>query len=102
MNKEQYLNKLSAPKLLCTLFALGLACFIESSRDWVMSLSPPRLTAGAILLDAICLLIVVLILAVPITVLVWNNLISPVFEVNKIKYIHGLVIFTVFCWIGGL
>ena len=102
MNERTHFNKVTGLQILGVLIALLLACFIEASSDWVASLNPPSLTIGAIAIDAVGLLLVGLILGIPVTILFWNKVVSPIFEVRKIRYIHGLVIFTVIYWFRGL
>ncbi len=82
--------------------ALILGCLIEASSDWVNSLNPPSMTLGAIALDTIGLLLVGLLIGVPIALLLWNRLVSPVFLVPRIRYVHALILVTAAYWINGL
>jgi hypothetical protein len=81
---------------------LLLGCLIEASSDWVNSLNPPSMTLGAIALDTLGLLLVGMLIGVPVAVLLWNRLISPIFGVPRIRYVHALILVTVAYWINGL
>ena len=102
MNEQTHFNKVTGKQIFGALIALLLGCFIEASSDFVMSLNPPSLTLDAITIDTFGLLLVGLVLGVPVTMLFWNKLVSPIFEIRKIKYIHGLIIVTVIYWFSGL
>lgn len=102
MNEQTHFNKVTGVQIFWVVIALSLAALIEASTDWVKSQHPPNLTLGSIGMEAVGMLLVGLILGVPITLLFWNKLIAPIFDVRKIKYLHGLVIVTVIYWFSGL
>ena len=102
MGEGTHFGQVTGKKILGAVLALVIACLIEASSDWVDSLVQPHLTIGAIVIDAVGLLAVGLILGVPVAMLFWNKLVAPVFEVRKIRYLHGLIIVTVIYWIGGV
>lgn len=102
MTESECFKRPNKVQLLVVLLALALACFIEASSDWVASLDPPSMTVGAIALDAVGLLLIGLLIGVPVTILGWNKLVSPIFSVPKIQYVHALVLVTAAYWIRGL
>jgi len=102
MNEQSYFKGPTKLQILGTLIILLIACLIEGASDWVDSLNPPSLTMGAIAIDAIGIFFVGLLIGIPVTMLVWNKLVAPIFEVPKIRYVHALIVCTVIYWIGGL
>ena len=102
MTEKNSFNQPTKIQLAIVLMALILGCLIEASSDWVDSLNLPSMTLGAIALDTVGLLMVVLLICVPIAVLLWNRLISPIFLVPRIRYVHALILVTAAYWINGL
>lgn len=92
MNNQTHFNKVTGVQVFWVMVALSLAALIEASTDWLKSQTEPSLTVESIMKDAVGLLLVGFIIAVPLTMLFWNKLVAPVFDVRKIKYVHGLVI----------
>lgn len=102
MNEPTHFNKVSSIQIFWVVFALSVAALIEASSDWLKSQNPPSLTIGSIAMDTIGFFLVGLAIGVPVTMLFWNRLVVPVFDVRKIRYVHGLIIVTVIYWFSGL
>lgn len=82
------------------LVVVVIACLMHASDDWLMGTvsRPPSLTLGAIVCDWFLLVLVNIVLAAPITLVLWNFVVSPTFEVRRIRYIEALVLTGLMCW----
>jgi hypothetical protein len=102
MKKKKSFNKVTPMQTIFAILALILACYFEASYDFICSLSPPSMTQNMILIDTIGILLVGFILGFPITMLMWNKLLAPIFNIPKINYIQALVLISALYWIKGL
>ena len=92
----------STKQLIATICALLFGCFVEASSDWIAEQVGKNLTAKSIIIDAAGLFLVGLIIGVPVAMLFWNKLLSPIFGVPRVLYVHALVLVTAAYWINGL
>ena len=102
MSEKTHFGKVTKLQQFCALVALFIGCFFEASWDFLKAQTPPSMTLDAILMDTVMILAVGLVLGIPVTMLFWNRLVAPIFEVRKIRYVHGLVVATVLYWLSGI
>lgn len=101
MSDVNKFNKVTGKQIAVCMFFILLACFVESSFDYINNLNEPSLTFGNIAIDTVGLAVIVFILGLPVAKFFWNYLLSTVFSIPKINYAQALVIVTCIYWIGG-
>jgi hypothetical protein len=102
MSNIKEFNKVTGKQIAVCVFFILLACFLESSIDYINSLNEPSLTFGDIVIDTVGIAVIVFILGLPIAKFFWNYLLSTIFSIPKINYTQSLVIVTCIYWIGGI
>ena len=95
---NQPFNNISKKQLAVVSLLAAFKWFIYASYDFFKSAVEPSLTAREILSDCIAFGIVSLAITIPLMEVIWNRIVSPVFNLQKIDYAHAFVICILLSW----